>query len=294
MEITWEVIKLGALSSRASNSLSFNFSTLLLITCCLLSGCLTTPSQSFDTLAAKSALQKGVISVDYFDLIYYRKAHSHKANQLHIYLEGDGQPWLENRYINGDPTSKEATVLHLMAADSSLAFYLGRPCYHHHGKGRHCDVKWWTSHRYSRTVLNAMIQGVNEIVKEYRLLNSADVELTLIGFSGGGTLATLMSHEIPEVKTLITINGNLDTEAWTHHHGYSPLTGSINPSQLNDLSPALKKIHLVGAKDENTPKTLNALHAFTSQINTQVLEYDDYDHHCCWSHMWQEFLLRLQ
>lgn len=280
----------------------------LVFTCLSQSACLTTGSKSFQKTALSRGLEHQVLSTHQFDLNLYQKKTVSAANTLHIYIGGDGQPWLNRIYVNVDPTPTQALMLNLLTIDPSPAIYLGRPCYHSNGQGRHCDAKWWTSHRYSEAVVNAMTEAVETIIKRHSLsqLTRRDsspinqkasnrpeqtaLQVSLIGFSGGGTLATLISQRLLNIKNLVTINGNLDIEAWTQYHGYTPLYGSINPSQSATLPDKLKKFHLVGAKDTNIPFSIDALKQFKQQANTQVLSYKNHTHHCCWETVWLDFL----
>ena len=54
--------------------------------------------------------------------------------------------------------------------------------------------------------------------------------LVLIGYSGGGVLAMLLAEQFPATQAVVTVAGNLDTDAWAIEHGYSPLRGSLNPA----------------------------------------------------------------
>ena len=53
-------------------------------------------------------------------------------------------------------------------------------------------------------------------------------QIVFIGYSGGGTLATLLVEHFPQTRAVVTIAGNLDVKAWTEYHNYEPLFLSIN------------------------------------------------------------------
>lgn len=86
---------------------------------------------------------------------------------LHVYLEGDGQPWLQGLRPAIDPTTHNSLMLPLMAMDQSPALYLGRPCYNGHAYDVGCDPRIWTSARYSREVVDAMANALESFCKAY-------------------------------------------------------------------------------------------------------------------------------
>ena len=51
------------------------------------------------------------------------------------------------------------------------------------------------------------------------------------GHSGGGALAVCW-HPLPETDAVATLQSDID--AWTGHHGYSPLAGSLNPAEFRE------------------------------------------------------------
>ena len=256
-----------------------------IISLCLsfVAACSTNPSADFDLQANHHQLQKHIVAGRYFDLAIYENA-APDTKQLHVYIGGDGKPWLNERYISIDPTTRRATTLALMALDTSAAIYLGRPCYHSKGKGRGCSDKWWTSHRYSQTVVNDMHYVLDQYLSAHNIQS-----LTLIGFSGGGSIAMLLAPLLKQTATVITISGNLDTDAWVRMHNYTPLSGSLNPARQAKLHKTIRKIHLIGMQDKNIP-----VHAiidqFSQRANTQIIPYPSYTHHCCWRDVWPELL----
>jgi dienelactone hydrolase len=74
--------------------------------------------------------------------------------------------------------------------------------------------------------------------------------VNLAGFSGGGTLATLMAARMGDVCALITFASPLDIDEWAESRGYSPLAGSGNPAQLPPLPNGLRQLHLRGEHDQ--------------------------------------------
>ena len=93
-----------------------------------------------------------------------------------------------------------------------------RPCYFGLELDDTCDANYWTYARYSEKVVGSMVDVIAEQTRQYS-------EVVLLGHSGGGAMALLIAEQLPNVTAVVTIAGNIDTEAWTQHHGYTPLYG---------------------------------------------------------------------
>jgi hypothetical protein len=88
---------------------------------------------------------------------------------------------------------------------------------------------------------------------------------------------------------VVTVAGNLDVDAWTRYHHYTPLLGSLNPANLPPLNPDISQYHLVGKKDQNIPFQFSQ-QAINRQPDASLLIFDDFDHACCWPKIWLAFL----
>ena len=69
---------------------------------------------------------------------FFKAGTTGRSDLLHVYLEGDGTPWLHRFRVADDPTPRRPVMLGLMALDKSPALYLGRPCYHGHAADAGC------------------------------------------------------------------------------------------------------------------------------------------------------------
>ena len=251
-----------------------------------MAACMTSPSQNFDVYATSHQLHKHFSAGKFFDLAVYENSNSDR-NHLHVYIGGDGKPWLKNRFKSIDPTSRRMTTLALMALDKRSAIYLGRPCYHNMAASRGCSDKWWTSHRYSKKIVDDMSYVLDKYIVEHNTQS-----ITLFGFSGGGTIAMLLAPLIKQTVSVVTINGNLDTDEWVKLHNYTPLFGSLNPALQTKLSKNIRQIHLVGLQDRNIPVDV-IINQFAGQKNTEIISYPEFTHHCCWQDIWPEFLQKM-
>jgi hypothetical protein len=200
---------------------------------------------------------------------------------LHVYIEGDGRPFLEPTTVALDPTPHDPLMLHLMALDPASSVYLGRPCYFGLSHDRGCDPSYWTLRRFSTEVVDSLA-----IVLSSEVARSGARVVELYGHSGGGTLAVLLAARIPNVTRVVTIGANLDTAAWCSLHGYTPLFGSLNPAELRLHPDEVRLLHLVGSKDTNTPPELVESGASRTGAGGSVRIIQGYTHNCCWQEIW--------
>jgi pimeloyl-ACP methyl ester carboxylesterase len=204
--------------------------------------------------------------------------------RLHVYLDGDGTPWLDRTRIADDPTPRNPLMLRLMALDSRPALYLGRPCYLGLADTEPCSPPLWTHRRFSPEVVDSMAQALRNYLASHRYS-----KLVFAGHSGGGTLAILLAKGFPETVAVISLAGNLDTLRWTGFHRYSALTGSLNPASLAPLPLSVKEMHFIGKNDANVlPEFVVARKKSRANIEVTVLE--NFDQTCCWEQIWPSIL----
>lgn len=251
-------------------------------------GC-ATPAERFDRQAERFGLVREVVSgQDFRHVTYFKPGHPAAENSdLHVYLDGDGSPWVDGQTVAFDPTSKNALILRLIALDPAPSLLLGRPCYLGLARDRGCGPYLWTQGRYSPQVVASLAAALADQVRL-----RAPRELILIGFSGGGTLAMLVAARTPEVRGVVTLGANLDLDRWAESHGYSPLLGSLNPASLPPLEPTVRQMHVVGALDQCVdPRIVAAVAA--GQPNAELVVLDGCDHWSCWEAQWPAILKRL-
>lgn len=206
-----------------------------------------------------------------------------RGRYLHVYLEGDGRPWRSRYQVALDPTPPQLLMLDLMAGDAAPSLYLGRPCYLQVDDPV-CQFLWWTHQRYAEAVVASLDAVLDQYAEDY-------AGFYLFGHSGGGTLAMLLAARRTDVPLVVTLAGNLDTQAWVQLHAYSPLEGSLNPAD-QPLAESIQQWHYVGSEDEVIPADLLATSVVQGQnVHLQVIE--GIDHQCCWQQYWQEILAEI-
>ncbi len=248
-------------------------------------GCATREGVRLDRRAERSGFEVSVVKGGAFPLRVYLSPGARAGHgPLHLYLEGDGRPWIGGRYIAADPHGRNPVAFELMLEDSAPSAYVQRPCYHLAPEGP-CDPELWTHGRYSETVVSSLEKGIERVAA----LGGSNRGLVLIGYSGGGALARLLASRLEGVRALVTVAANLDIEAWADHHGFEPLTSSLNPVGEPPLPADLPQVHWLGGRDTNVPAELMPA-TLRDQPGVRVEVIPDFDHVCCWVDRWPELL----
>ena len=253
---------------------------LVIVSSALASGACGPPAKQFSEYAASRGLRRDILIGQLFQHVVFVR-DGQPARVLHIYLDGDGTPWRMGSPAR-DPTPRNPLVLRLMALDPAPSLYLGRPCYLGLSEVPPCSPEFWTAERYSEVVVSSMEAALRRFLDE-----TTYNRLVWFGYSGGGTLATLLAPRFDTTTDLITVAANLDIDAWTDLHSYSRLDGSLNPARLPPLPRRIRQRHYVGGKDRVVPKEV----LMRAPINREtVIVIPSYDHTCCWEAMWPSVL----
>ncbi|MDD4978456.1 MAG: dienelactone hydrolase family protein [Gallionella sp.] len=248
----------------------------------VLVGC-ASPAQNISQHAAHLGYERQLVTgTEFQHVVYIKQGRAPESSILHVYLDGDGSPWLSRNQVASDPTPHVPLVLDLMAQDPVSSVYLGRPCYLGLSDGPSCKPRFWTSARYSQKVVDSMTAALNKLSVSY-------TGLVLIGYSGGGTLAMLMAENLPKTEAVITVAANLDTERWAAMHHQPALSESLNPAKRDALPSTIRQLHIAGAEDSNVPPAL-IQKAITQQNQAHFTMYAGHDHACCWRAVWREVL----
>lgn len=266
----------------------------LIIFLSTISGCVRAPTlqhrqETGNQLAASHNWQEKLLHTSRFDLLSYQPKQHTKENLLTVYIEGDGLAWINKHRISDDPTPINPVGLKLaLQHPTGQVAYLARPCQYLGGiEARNCNKTLWTSARFSKAVLEATHEAIDKLKQHY----DANT-LQLVGFSGGGAIATLLAAQREDVSRLITVAGNLNHKTWTAHHRISPLTGSLNPADYKEQLSRIEQTHYVGSLDTTIPPFLTKqfVDELPDKTNSQVKIISNQTHSCCWEKVWFDLM----
>ncbi len=251
----------------------------------IMTACTTPAGIKLHAFAEHHHLRIEKITTDKHTL--YGFTDSQTNAHMHVYLEGDGNPWFRGREPAIDPTTKYPLALKLMLRDPHPSVYLNRPCYAALQPSAKCDSTLWTSGRYSNEVIQTMGQALDHIKETYHVQR-----FTVFGHSGGANIALLLANQRDDIDKVVTIAGNIDHPRWTDYFNYLPLNTSLNAQEKFPLRKDIERWHLIGGKDYVVPAHITQAAAQKdSGANIMVLE--NYDHRCCWETTWPELLKRV-
>ena len=236
------------------------------------------------TLAEKSNLKEHIYQLNKFNLFTYQTSLD-GCETLKVYIEGDGLAWVTRSRISSDPTPLNPLSLKLMILDKSICkLYIARPC--QYASSNSCNKKYWTSHRFSQDIISDYDQLFSEVKAKYNI-----VKFEVVGYSGGAAISSLIANKRSDVKSLITVAGNLNTTLWTDIKNLTPLSGSLNPADYTNNLKNVKQFHLIGKDDTVIPKEI--LYSYINKFeNKSNIFYKVFDatHSKNWEISYKEFL----
>ena len=251
----------------------------------LLQGC-ATPTERAVAFADSHRLRRVVVLGTEFRHVVFLNADRGSRSTLHVYLEGDGSPYLDRWTIAPDPTPRNPLMLHLMALDARPSAYVGRPCYFGLAADPSCSPFDWTLGRFSERVVASIARAVGDLKEEGRYES-----IEIYGHSGGGALAVLVAARVPGVARVVTLAGNLDPDAWATLHGYTPLTGSMSPVRQGALPTRVTQLHVAAEQDRVVPPWM--VQRAAKQLGSmEVVVLPGVKHDCCWESSWPDLLGR--
>ncbi len=248
-----------------------------------LAGCATAVERA-DAVAARHGWSRAVVTGAQFRHVVYDNGIRDRSRPLHIYLEGDGRPYLDRWTIASDPTPRDPVMLELMTLDPGPAVLVGRPCYFGLARDPSCTPLDWTIGRFSERAVDSLAAAIEQVRRD-----RGPSSIRLFGHSGGGALAVLLAARLPGVERVVTLAGNLDPDAWARFHDYAPLGDSLNPSRLGRLPNSVEQAHLAGERDDVVPAWM--IRDAAARLGTAKVEVvPGVAHSCCWSARWRLLL----
>lgn len=205
-----------------------------------------------------------------------------------LYIEGDGSPSYLDRTITDDPTPENPVGLHLASRDNAdNLVYISRPCqFLEEAAQNTCNIKFWSTRRFSPEVLAAYNEALDEIKLRYDI-----TEFNLIGYDGGANIAAQLATVRKDIASLRTVAGNLNPDVvFAERHKLDP-----DNIKAPDIAPRLANLpqhHFTGAGDEVTPPAV--YHSFRQAMgDSRCVHYtlvQDADHERGWVEKWPELL----
>ena len=245
-------------------------------------------------IAARAGMIGEVVEAGRFRLQSYHRGLDDTGTErgVHVYIEGDGLAYLDRRRRSPDPTPVDPLGLRLAAADPyPRVIYVARPCQYIGGPA--CNPQVWTTGRFAVEQVVAMEEAVD------RLAGGRPVEI-LVGYSGGGTVATLLAGPPPVLRghlpdpgsricALVTVASPLALADWTAYHHVTPLAGALDPAGHAEPGDDIPMTHLVGQSDRIVPPVVQQRYT-AGHPASRLIPLPGFDHHCCWAENWPRLL----
>ena len=260
----------------------------------VVAGCTATPAERVSAageIALKGGLARSTMRAQGFALTAWSRIAA-PADDVHVYIEGDGYAWATSTDPSDDPTPLNPLALRLAAADDAPnVLYLARPCqFRPAGTRDSCETSFWTERRFAEMVVASLDDAIDRVLPP-----SPRRRLTLIGYSGGGGIAVLLAARRTDVAAVVSVAGNIAHAVWTSHHKVSPLRGSLDPIDSAVLLATVPQLHLVGANDTIVPRLIADTFARRSPPDgcIRVVSIADATHDKGWLENWPALLDRI-
>ena len=258
-----------------------------------LGGCIATTypyirTETAQRIAAPAWMVKRDIGASSYILRAYERIHKRGGN-AHIYIEDDGASDNAIGQLSNDPTPENPVALHLASKDSAEnVIYIARPCQYVSTKSNtNCDKSVWQEKRYAPAVIESFEAALDDITRHYNIRG-----FHLVGYDGGGAVATLLATVRSDILSIRTVAGILDHEAYTTLHNTEPLDGSLNPASKAHKLAKIPQYHFVGGQDDMVPPTI--IHGYlqnippTNCIHSMLVQ--EAEHDTGWVDKWPELL----
>ena len=263
----------------------------LLLAATPLTACGTSPlpDEVAHRIASPAWMVERQVPAGRFTLTAYERMHT-RHTFADIYIEGDGKAWVNRNNPSKDPTPINPVALHLASKDDAEnVAYLARPCQFTGSSDKEvaCDSDYWTGRRFSQEVIDSYNTALDEIKQRYDITG-----FNLVGYSGGGAIASILAAQREDVLTLRTVAGNLDHRAHSAYHKVSYLQGSMNPTDFAGRLTAIPQVHFTGGQDDVVPPAI--LESYLQQVGpSNCIQYklvQEAAHDKGWVDKWPELL----
>ena len=268
------------------------YTIILLIVMTLTCGCSTMPlfmgrSSIADDIANKAGFSEEYVKAGGFTLLTYQK-FNRLSDKISIYIEGDGRAWETKHKLSDDPTPSNPVALRLAAVDpADNIVYIARPGQYSASGLPDCESMYWSARRFAPEVVESMDRAI-DIMKE----KSGAKYLELVGYSGGGAIAVLITARRSDVVALRTVAGNLNTNVFCSYHHVSLLNGSMNPLDVAREVTHIPQRHFVGLKDKIVP--FGIAESFVKiegdKDDERITVVDGVSHNDDWAKRWRKLL----
>ncbi len=270
------------------DSLSIKSGMVATLAILALGGCIGTTypymrTETAQRIAAPAWMIKRDINANPFLLRAYERIHD-RGGVAHIYIEGE-----ENDTLT-DATPFNPLALHLASKDKAEnVIYIARPCQYTGmiSPAEKCDKSYWNESRFSEKVLDSYNKALDDIALRYNITS-----FDLIGYSGGGAIASLLAAQREDITSLRTIAGILDHEAYTHAAQEELLSDSLNPVSQAVTLAKMPQYHFIGGRDNVVPPAV--LHSYLQSMPpskcVQTMLIQEAAHDEGWVDKWPELL----
>ena len=259
------------------------------------SGCKTVSElyrhEKAQRLAVPANLLKRQVEAGPFSIAVFERVRS-KGEAATIYIEGDGDvKAMGEKHMVGNVTPDYPLALHLATRDlGDNVIYVARPCQFEGQEIENgpCSTKKYAGpERFSFETMEAMNTVLDKLKNHYGFTG-----FNLVGYDGGGTVATLLAAKRKDVISLRTVAANLDTDLNSANHKQPEMIGSLNPRDFAKDIAMIPQHHFIGEWDQDIQPNLSA--SFRSAMGhstcTRISTVAEVDHEGGWANRWPTLL----
>ena len=200
-----------------------------------------------------------------------------RGETLTVFIEGDGAAHTPRGLPSRDPTPRDPVSLKIAQAwpRPGPKAWLGRLCQYVRERDPACAPEDWTLNRFSPPAVAATNAALDQLK-----VRAGASRLVLVGWSGGGTVATLAASKRSDVAMLITIAAPLDVGAWTKAIGVSRLPEDGDPISIV-WEHEVNQLHLYGGRDRTVPAETQRWASL--KLRGRFVIWPGEGHQCCWA-----------